>query len=451
MKRISLATAAAFVALAATTAHAVVIPNSGNNNQNNSTIPNSNSSQPTNPFNPLALPGQDFFNGLGNQQDQFLTPNIYNTQPFFPDQGTTVPQTRTVPDPIATPANSNLRDRLNDNPNVRYVPPGQNPLPNQRKWRLGVYSKDTDTGVTIAEVMRGSAADRAGLEVNDRIIAINGYQVGYVNGQLYDCSTEFERNADSDGWVTMLVQNNRDLKLLNVPVQLDSRFSKLTGSVALDNRRNLPSDAVVNVELQEVISQSSQPVTIVSSQIRNIKSYPIPFSLEYDPAVISQTGRYVVTANVVSNGREVYRTAQSTPIYNQTNPRPIALNLQQVRPSYNNTRPVQIDQEAQAAQIVTWFQQYLGRNPSDKELAAWLGAISQGYPLSQVQMELLGNSQFFARCDQNKHRYVERVHELLIGRKPTQDEMNYWVARYDAQNGIRRELAREFQDALGIH
>lgn len=448
MKRISFVATALSAALVCSLADAVVTTRPGNTTPNNST----QQTQPVNPFNPMALPGQEFFNNLGNRNDQFLTPDLYNTTPFFPPQGTiTPPETRTVPNPIPStvPTDPNIRTRVTTPVDPRFQPPNQ--TSGQRKWRLGVYSKDTDTGVLIMDVVRGSAAERAGLETNDRIIAVNGYQVGYVNGQLYDCTSEFERNADTDGWVTVLVQNSRDRQLLNVPVQLESRFSKISGSVALQNRQNLPADAVVNVELQEIIGQNYQPVTIASTQIRNVKSYPIPFSIDYDPAQVSPNGRYAVSANIVSAGREVYRTPQPQLIPSQGFQRPIALNLEQTRPNYANARPVQVSQDAQIAQIVKWFEEYLGRSPTDRELAVWLDAISKGMPLSQVQLELLGHNQFFNRCNQNKQTYITRVHELLIGRQPTRDELDYWLARYDAQNGIRRELAREFQDALGIY
>ncbi len=60
------------------------------------------------------------------------------------------------------------------------------------RWRLGVYSQDTNVGVKILRTVANSPADRAGLEANDNIVAVAGYQVGIVNGQQYDCGNEFE-------------------------------------------------------------------------------------------------------------------------------------------------------------------------------------------------------------------------------------------------------------------
>ncbi len=52
------------------------------------------------------------------------------------------------------------------------------------------------TGVRIIQVVQGGSARRRASSRNDTILAVNGFQVGYVNGTLYDTSSEF------DGWRT---------------------------------------------------------------------------------------------------------------------------------------------------------------------------------------------------------------------------------------------------------
>lgn len=107
-------------------------------------------------------------------------------------------------------------------PRAETVPPR---LPGERfallQWKLGVYAANTDTGVRITRVLPGSAAFRAGLERNDKIVAVDGYQIGYVNGRLYPLGEELQRRAGRSGRVTLLVQNWRDNDLLNVEAQLD--------------------------------------------------------------------------------------------------------------------------------------------------------------------------------------------------------------------------------------
>lgn len=397
---------------------------------------------PQNLFNPETLPGQSGLGTLGIQNDPFLPSNIYNPFPTLP--GVNTGNTNST-----IPGGTDIRIQ---NPVPNYLPPGQTPTPTELRWRLGVRSRDTETGVYIHEVFQGQAASRAGLEPNDVIVAVQGHQVGIVNGNLMELSREFEAHADRNGMVTMLVQDHRTRSLTNVSVQLDSRYSQIQGSLTLQNGTRIPQNAIVTVELQEIVRQGAAPLTIARKEITNVtgNSNRVSFQLEYDPAQVSHRGNYVLAANIVSGGRRVYETLQSYLVNGQGygDGRPVAMQLEPVRPVYGN--PVPIDQDSQIATIVKWFNEYLGRPPSDRELSVWLDALQRGYTLREVQLELLGHNQFFNRCGRDKETYITRIHQLLVGKNPSQQELAYWIGRYDAQNGIRRELAREFQDAVGI-
>jgi len=186
----------------------------------------------------------------------------------------------------------------------RFPPNAVNQEPTWQQWRLGIYPEDTDTGVRITKVVRDSAAERAGLERNDRILAVHGYQVGYVNGTLYDCGQEIERHANSQGWVRVLVQNNRDGKLLNLPIQLDPRHQSITGTVTYRDRSALPRGAVLNVELREVLSYGNARSITLTRQSYTASRQPISFSLDYDPTQIDPHRNYVLHANITSGGRQ---------------------------------------------------------------------------------------------------------------------------------------------------
>ena len=413
-----------------------------------------NSPKPAAPeqFNPAALPGQEFFNTFGSQNDPFYTPNLFNPNPVVPPtqvapgthSGTTIPVPNPMPDTYPQPLVG--RSRINNPYAPQYVPPGHPTPTPERRWRIGVYSKDLETGVKIMDVVPNRAAHRAGLEPGDLIVSVNGYQAGFVNGQLYDLATEFERNADQDGWVTLLVQDNRTRSLLNVPVQLDSRMSRIEGSVAFQGRPNL-SNAILNIELREIIRPNAAPVTFATKQMSNLSGTTVPFEVEYDPAHVSNRGNYVVHANVISSGRELYRTEKPFQVLQDGTSRPMTIVLQRVRPQYDNGAPP-INPESQIAQIVKWFEEYLGRTPTDRELAAWMKYIQQGNPLQELQADLLGHVQFWNRCNRDKITYIQKVHESIVGRSPESGELEYWVERYDAQNGVRSDLARELQQAL---
>jgi S1-C subfamily serine protease len=94
-------------------------------------------------------------------------------------------------------------------------------IPPRGDWKLGVWVYNTENGVVITRVARGSAAEREGLEPGDQIVNVGGYQVGYVGDWFYPLGYELQRQAGRRGEVLLLVQNVRGKELVNLRVQLD--------------------------------------------------------------------------------------------------------------------------------------------------------------------------------------------------------------------------------------
>ena len=61
---------------------------------------------------------------------------------------------------------------------------------------------------------------------------------------------------------------------------------------------------------------------------------------------------------------------------------------------------------------------------------------------------LLGANQFFNQCDRDKVQYVTRLHQMMLDRDPTREELDYWSKRYDALQGVRSDVAREFLQSV---
>jgi hypothetical protein len=106
-------------------------------------------------------------------------------------------------------------------PQTRIAPPDEDRrrlLP--RRWVLGVHAYNTENGVVVTRVVPGSGASEVGLEERDRIVTVDGFQVGNVAGQLYLLGDELQHRAGSQGRVRLLVQNWRDNELVNLDVRL---------------------------------------------------------------------------------------------------------------------------------------------------------------------------------------------------------------------------------------
>jgi len=374
-----------------------------------------------------------YYNPALNSLPGVVTPNLYPGVGGYDRDRLAVPGTISVPVPDPSRINPNLT-------------PGSTQQP---KWRLGVYSKDTDTGVRIIQVVQGGSAARAGLEPNDTILAVNGFQVGYVNGTLYDTSSEFERLADRNGWVMLLVLDNRNRNLVNLPVQLDSRLSRLTGSIAYRDQYQLPTSAMAIVELKEIVRPGAPYVTLATRRVVNSRGqYPIPFDIDFDPQQVDSRRTYVLTASIVNGAQTIYTMQQPVQVLAPGAPQQVNLVLDRVT-AYNGTGNPYASRDQQIERVVAWFREYLKRDPNAQELVVYQSQFERGSTMQDIQADILGMPSVWNQSDRDKVQYIVNLHQMLIGRQPSEAELQYWMGRYDASQGIRRDVAREFLAAVG--
>jgi len=419
--------------------------------------------------------------------DPRLNPTTTNrgTIPGSNDPASRLVQPGTFPGSPTQLTNNQVRDRLGNvlvpdpnrfeynssrpaDPNISRItpsiaPPGSTdpnpPATQQPRWKLGVYSKDTNVGVQVIQVVQNGAAFRAALEKDDTIIAVNGFQVGYVNGTLYDCSTEFERLADKNGWVNLLVLDNRTRSLVNLPLQLDSRLRKIGGTLTWRDPINLPARSVAVVEIRERTRVNAPTTVVARTEVNQFRPNAIPFEMEYDPGLIDPNRNYFVTAYVLTSNNQMLYQASQNSNYQLTNlaagqTRPVTVAMERVtgydQPLVNNTptnNPGQ-SQYVTQEQLETLFQSILERNPTQNEMNAWLNSLRSGQSLQDAQATLLAHNQFFNQCDRDKQQYVTKLHEMMLDRAPNREELAYWTQRYDALQGVRAEVAREFLQSV---
>lgn len=317
------------------------------------------------------------------------------------------------------------------------------------RWRLGVYSQDTEIGVKILRTVANSPADRAGLEPNDIIVAVAGYQVGIVNGQQYDCGYEFEQRADSQGNCMLLVLDSRNRQLVNLPIKLESRLAKVSGTIAYRNRIYLPQNAIATIELREAYNVGSPGIAIGQQRIDEIRQIPIPFEVEYDPGDVNPRKQYVVTATISADGRALYTTLQQYAVITNGRPQTAAIEVERAAAdpqTASNDQRAQIEQ-----QIVNYFRTYFGRDPKPSEMPVWTAMVTdRNRSMFDVQAEMASNSAVWNRCQGDDARYIELLSEAIIGKKPTQEELDYWLYEMQKNGGLRRPVAEQFLTAAGV-
>jgi uncharacterized lipoprotein YbaY len=371
--------------------------------------------------------------------------NIISGTPIDGVQSLTFPTRIAMPDytvggNVPVSPVSTIGTDLRLNPGLLPPNPSQQP-----RWKLGVYSKDTDTGVRIIQVVNGSAANRAGLEANDMIISVGGYQVGFVNGQLYDCATEFERSANDQGWVSMLVMDSRSGRLRNLPVQLESRYSRLTGSIVLNGGAQLPPGAYAVVELQEILRPGMQPVPLNQCRIDNPTGYQIPFAINFDPQQVDTRRTYVLTGRVMAANQTIYAPRNTVQVLAPNTPQTVNLAFDRVGGG-GVIGPYA--QDTQLAQILALYEQYLNRQPTYQERTVWESDLSRGMSLNDVKANIFGQNQFFNACDRDERIYINRLHEINLGRPAKPEELAYWMDVYNQRNGVRSLVAQDFLNAI---
>lgn len=324
-------------------------------------------------------------------------------------------------------------------PQTAYVP-SWNAQPNS--WRLGVAIENAETGVVLTDVERGMPAERAGMERGDVIVNVAGFQVGYLDGALYDLGDEIRKRVDQQGRVNFLVYDQRNRKLESHAVTLvQPAASGVRGEVLCRERITLTPQAVLTVRLRDVTFPSWQNVEVGKHAIPKPKHPPIPFSIEFDRSQVFADHKYVVDAFLVDQGQIVLQSPSGVAVAPLSNPSAIQVQLVRVggaTPPNNNYAVGQI------VQVNQWYREYLHRDATPQELAAWQAHLQAGRAPQDVQAFILGSSEYFDLVGKNsRDPYLNEVLRTLLGRQPTPAELQQYAAQYQQYGGARTDFVRD--------
>jgi uncharacterized lipoprotein YbaY len=192
----------------------------------------------------------------------------------------------------------------------RYLPPGTRP---PDEVTLGAQVRYTDAGVVLVRIQTGSAAERAGLETNDTIVTVAGYQVGIVDGRRFDLSDEIARRIDSRGRVTLLVLDQRNRRLVNVPLTLRGDALPagqwaVLGDLRLPGGLPLSPASRATIRLLDVTRPLANEPPLAQVSVPVFRRQPPAYRLEFDPTLLQAGRRYALDAVVVEGGRVIAAT-----------------------------------------------------------------------------------------------------------------------------------------------
>ena len=317
--------------------------------------------------------------------------------------------------------------------------PSWNAQPNS--WRLGVAIQNVDTGVVLTDVEAGMPAQLAGLETGDIIVNVDGFQVGYVEGALFDLGDEIRKRVDQNGKVDFLVFDSRNRRLQNLPVSLVQQSTAgVRGEVTCRERVTLTQQAVLTVRLRDITYPNWQNVEVGKHVITNPKHPPIPFSIAVDRSQLFSDHKYAADAWLVDRGVIVLQSSAAVPVNPLANTSTIKLDLVKVSANVpaNSTYAV-----GQLDQINQWYKQYLRRDALASELSAWQSYLQAGKSPQDIQAYILGSSEYFDRMGNQREPYLISIFQTLYGRQPTTAEMQQFTAQFQQYAGARTDFVRD--------
>jgi uncharacterized lipoprotein YbaY len=328
-------------------------------------------------------------------------------------------------------------------PNTGIQNAGPMLVPGARDWKLGVTVQNTDVGAVVQQVGPGSAAQQAGIEPNDVIVAVSGTRIGQFDNRFVEIADEIRRSTDPTGRVSLLVQDSRTLQLRSMVVSMTSGTSSLSGSAAIRDQAQLPYGSTLTVQLQN----ASKPYYEIAGGKLTTRADgygPFGFALNYNPQFIDPRDQYQLTAFISVNNQVVYALPQ--PIQIAANGLNQPFNIVLERAGYagpvtaggvnipgipgnvvNAGYPSGIDPNG----LGQLFQQLLGRAPSSREMLAWQSYLQQGNTINDIKVKLLSSGQFRERFS-SEAAYIQQLLTTVFNRAPNQSELGYWVGRYQA-------------------
>lgn len=321
-------------------------------------------------------------------------------------------------------------------PGLPQLGPGQAPI-----HRLGILSRNTNTGVEILQVSPNSVAQRAGLEAGDVIVTVAGYQVGMVGERLFDIGDELARRVDRRGRVTLLVRNRRDGALYNVPCAFPVAMHLITGRITAADNRPLMANNSLTIRVVDITRPNWNDSVIAEQSFNGARFWPLDYRLEIDPDRIQPGRRYGIVTRVFQQGLVVQDSGTPTPLSFAEAGDRVNMSLRRLPLPQSPVSPLE--------QIQLWYQQLLGRPPTPRELNAWQTDLSRGRSLQDVQATIMSGSEYYERNQSNDDRFIDEAYRQLGNPQNPPPALHAELKKQlDQQNGVRLKFLQDLQKQM---
>jgi hypothetical protein len=193
---------------------------------------------------------------------------------------------------------------------------------------------------------------------------------------------------------------------------------------------------VLKLRLLDITRPQWRDVVIAQQETTDLRRWPVLLRFEIDPETIRGGHRYALDARVTDRGRTILQTAAPIPV-------PLSESGDQVELWISTAAVHPPAGIVPYDQISQWYQQYLGRQPTGREMSAWESDLDQGKTLADVQAGILSSSEFFDRLQGDRDRYVDEVYRQLRGAAPTPQQRQKLREQLERQGDVRHRFLQD--------
>ena len=202
--------------------------------------------------------------------------------------------------------------------------------------------------------------------------------------------------------------------------------SMITGTISYVARMALPSNAAIDVRLEDV-TLADAPSKLVAENVFSLggKQVPVPFQLPYKPAEIQPSHRYTVRASISVDGNLLFATTEMYPVLTNGGASDVALTLQAMRQdssqptvapdALRGTKWVLVELNGKPVTPGANNPAYLVFDPDQKRYSGSSGCnrIVGTFQLDGSSLQMLGGAMTMLACSEPLMKQEKEFNEAL--------------------------------------
>ena len=94
------------------------------------------------------------------------------------------------------------------------------------------------------------------------------------------------------------LKSSEEEKFTKKEISTDANDGRITGEVVFQGNIEIPEDSIVTIRFSDVSLQDVAATTLAEQVIKNAGSFPVEFTISYDPKSVKSGRTYAVSARI---------------------------------------------------------------------------------------------------------------------------------------------------------